>query len=182
MTTQEMVSFIKNIAPEFGRAVIVTMINELQKNILGRESLQTVTHTIEAITTVDTERTVTFPDGTLTNNVRSVPVDGVRKLISQVEDREQYLPVSLIESLERTEDNPAQITFPFNPGDTTDVYYMLYFIWPTEVIAETINLVIPPTVHIEFATAVLKLIQNEDYGDESAWDYVDRRYIKRIVK
>jgi hypothetical protein len=63
----------------------------------------------------------------------------------------------------------AKIFLEEDPGDTTNVYYLIYFIKPTPLTSEDVQLTLPEEVHYLVRNAVIAMYTTEDYG-ESGFD------------
>jgi hypothetical protein len=63
----------------------------------------------------------------------------------------------------------AKIFFEEDPGDTTDVYYLVYFVKPTPLTSEDVQLTLPEELHYLVRNAVIAMYTTEDYG-ESGFD------------
>lgn len=71
-------------------------------------------------------------------------------------------------------DGVCTATFPFDPGTTTETYYLFYFKKPTEITAQTIELDIPEVYHEILIDGVLARIGKKSYGDVNAWEHWKR--------
>jgi hypothetical protein len=73
----------------------------------------------------------------------------------------------------------AKLFFADNPGNTTDVYYHLYFIKPTPLTDVSIQLTLPDEVHYLLRKAVIAMFTTEEYGespqDEATIERVSRK-------
>lgn len=61
--------------------------------------------------------------------------------------------------------------FPFNPGNTTDTFYLFYYVRPTEILSDSIELDLAEQYHDILADGVLARIGKKSYGDTNAWEY-----------
>jgi len=59
----------------------------------------------------------------------------------------------------------ATIDFQEDPGDSTDKYYHLFYILPTELTSEDIQLTIPEELHYDMRRAVFAMLSTENYGE-----------------
>ncbi|MBE3122200.1 MAG: hypothetical protein IMZ58_08355 [Thermoplasmata archaeon] len=72
----------------------------------------------------------------------------------------------------------AKVSFQENPGTTTDVYYHLYYIQPTELSDVSVQLTIPEGMHWLLRKAVIAMFTTEEYGESA----MDESTIERVAK
>jgi len=77
-------------------------------------------------------------------------------------------------------DDLAVLWFDDDPGDTTETYYHLYYIKPTPLEDETINLTLPEEVHWLVRKAVIAMFTTEEYGDSAFDDNTIERVARKI--
>lgn len=77
-----------------------------------------------------------------------------------------------VTSRDATEDQVATVTFRENPGATTEKYYHAYWIKPTTLDTEQVQLTLPPRLHRKFRQAVIAILQGENYGQTGFDDAV----------
>ena len=63
----------------------------------------------------------------------------------------------------------ATITFQFNPGTTTDIYFTKYYIVPTEITSVSIDLDIPDEYHDLVVDGVVARIRAVQYGNNDTY-------------
>jgi hypothetical protein len=74
----------------------------------------------------------------------------------------------------------AKVFFQEDPGDSSSVYYHLYYIKPTRITAENIQLVLPEETHYLLRKAVVALFTTEDYGESGFDDDVIEKVARKI--
>lgn len=76
-------------------------------------------------------------------------------------------------------DEVAKLWFDEDPGDTTDSYYLSYYIKPTPLTDESINLTIPEELHYLVRKGVIAMFNTEEYGvsnlDEAVIEKISRK-------
>jgi hypothetical protein len=72
----------------------------------------------------------------------------------------------------------AKVYFLNNPGTTTEKFYHYYYILPTEITDESIQLTVPDHVHWRMRKMVISLLSEEQYGQTG----VDERIIEKQIK
>ncbi len=72
----------------------------------------------------------------------------------------------------------AKIYLEDDPGDTTNVYYLVYYIKPTPLTAEDVELTIPEELHYRIRSAVIAMFTTEDYGESG----FDNEVIKKTAR
>lgn len=77
-------------------------------------------------------------------------------------------------------DQVGTVTFYVNPGDTTDKYYHLYWLNPTRISDETIELSIPPHVHWRVREVCIQLLSKEQHGETGMQEALIEKQIKKI--
>jgi hypothetical protein len=75
-------------------------------------------------------------------------------------------------------DTPGQLFFKDNPGSTTDQYYHLYYIKPTELTDEDQPITLPHETHYLLRQMVVAMLTTEEYG-QSAFD---SQVIERVAR
>ena len=75
----------------------------------------------------------------------------------------------------------ATITFPDDPGTTTETYYLDYEGVPPEVVSESISLGIPAKHHLKMVDGVLARIRSEKFGSKSEWEYWENVTMPKII-
>lgn len=72
----------------------------------------------------------------------------------------------------------AKVFFEANPGTTTNVYYHLYYIKPTELSDVSVQLTIPEEMHWLLRKAVIAMFTTEEYGESA----MDENTIERVAR
>jgi len=85
-----------------------------------------------------------------------------------------------VQHFDRQSGAPARIIFPFDPGDTVDFYFHLFYQWPPFLTSENVELIIPEEHHIHIREGVLSIARGEMYGDMTAWERFEDRVAKKI--
>lgn len=74
----------------------------------------------------------------------------------------------------------ATVIFPNDPGTTTDKYYHLYYVLPTELTDINVQLTLPEHIHWRFRKLVLSMLAGENYGHNESSEMIIERQIKKI--
>jgi hypothetical protein len=90
-----------------------------------------------------------------------------------------YMNVSAI-TRDATPGVLGKIFFGDNPGTTTDVYYHLYFIKPTELTDVSVQLTLPDEVHWLLRKAVIAMFTSDEYGDNPQEEAIIERVARKI--
>lgn len=77
-------------------------------------------------------------------------------------------------------DDVAKVYFREDPGTTTDKYYLPYYIQPTRLTDESIQLVLEEHTHYSLRQAVIAMFTSEQYGKSGFDDQVIERAAKKI--
>lgn len=81
----------------------------------------------------------------------------------------------------RREDSTlARIVIPFNPGDTTDRYLLMYYQWIDDLTDVNQQLQLPEHVHWRFRKAVIELLGSDEYGDHVASENIIEKQVKKL--
>jgi len=91
----------------------------------------------------------------------------------------EFFDVPVGDQRDAWETTPAFITFDFDPGDTTEEFYHLFYFQPTTITSDAIEIPLPPNYHLQLRRAVLALVQEEEYGAD-IWKYVEDQLASRI--
>ena len=75
--------------------------------------------------------------------------------------------------------NNAYAVFPFNPGSTTNTYYLFYYELPTEISSDSINPDMADQYHQILIDGVKARIGKKSYGDVNAWEYWKENIVKK---
>ena len=182
MTTSQYITFLMNASGNsVTRAEMLFLVNEAQNQVFSVDTYLTRSKPDPFLST--TAATFTY---TLAAGVRSV--GRVYKLSSNegydayfADDNYGYkepravnraaspeidVPVDTVESL-RADSGDCQIIFPsqFDPGTTTDVFYIEQYLWPTQLTAETIALSVPDSTATGYLYyKVMRLLEERQYG------------------
>ena len=74
----------------------------------------------------------------------------------------------------------ATIDFQEDPGDSTDKFYHLFYIKPTALTSESIELSIPEKCHFDMRRAAIAMLSTEDYGESGYDSSVIEKTAKKI--
>lgn len=92
-----------------------------------------------------------------------------------------YARIEITQTL-KTQDQLATVTFRENPGDTTEKFYHSYWIQPTRLTDESIQLDLPEHVHYVMRKAAIAILQTENYGQTGFDDDIIEQASKKIRK
>jgi hypothetical protein len=89
-----------------------------------------------------------------------------------------------VQSRDATTNSRATVTFNGNPGTTTQVYYHLYSLLPTEVRSELIEIQIPDGDgnHMEILEGVVYFARFFKYGNSNEWKEWKKTGLLRIKR
>jgi hypothetical protein len=190
-TTTYNIDRIIERVPEKSREAIRDTLDEIQLIVYSQDCLQTQkvlsTGMPPFITTVANTYEYDCPsDCRRTACVFSVEVPMTKSRSRPIGPRREYyfrnrgyyqVPVN---SRDATYENAAKLFFQDNPGDTTSVYYHLYYIKPTRITSEEIQLTLPEETHYLLRKAVCSLFTTEDYGESGFDDDVIEKVARKI--
>jgi hypothetical protein len=75
----------------------------------------------------------------------------------------------------------ASVTFINDPGSTTDVYYLDYFVKPLIISSVSVQMKIPEEGHYLVRKLVIAMLSDENYGDTMAYIQLMSK-LKQLVK
>ena len=84
------------------------------------------------------------------------------------------------EGRDATLENAAKLYFHEDPGTTTEQYYHAYYIKPTRITDESIELTLPEEVHYLLRNAVVAMFTTEQYGQSAYDDAVIEKVARKI--
>lgn len=77
---------------------------------------------------------------------------------------QSYYSIRNVITRRRKTNQNATITFPANPGTTTDLYLLKYYVQPTTISSVNIQIDVPPDFHPLFIDGCVARIQPIQYG------------------
>ena len=186
------VSMIFNRVPQYSRAQILQVLDEVQQYVYSKPCSETLYYSGRTgmppiLRTRKGHYKYECPDTcreTASVFSQEYPryYDESRKGMEQLKrtyyfQGTNYYRVPVI-SRQATQGANAIIKFPFDPGTTKDVYYHLFYLKPIPLATEDVQLLIPEDLHIHLRRAVLALLSTEDYGETG----IDYQVLDKVAK
>jgi hypothetical protein len=74
----------------------------------------------------------------------------------------------------------ARLQFVHNPGETSDLYHIFYYVKPTEILSDSIQVQVPEIYHDILLDGVMARIGLKEYGDRNNYEYWKREIVAKI--
>jgi len=193
MTTSQMITLLKKKASTYDREDLLSLINDVQNFLFSRDCAQFLYKDpdtgLPPLLTTTGVRFYSFPEGTYPVDVRSTSAILARSEIRDYgyggrwegyyfANTEFYqVPVT---SNDKTPAAPASVTFLGDGVSSSREIYHLFYRNPAQLVSESVQLEIPSNYHLQVRKCVLKLIEDEEYGRDDAWEYIENVVAKRI--
>lgn len=84
------------------------------------------------------------------------------------------------QSTELLANTNASIIFVYDPSTTTDLFYTFYYVKPTEILSDSIQVQIPEKYHELLLDGVMARIGKKEYGAEDNYRYWKEKEVPRI--
>jgi hypothetical protein len=181
---------IQRSVPDESRETIRDVLNEIQLVVYSQDCFQT--QRIDSngmppiLTTVDGVYEYDCPDECRRTEAIFTLNPLTRSRARPTGPRQEYYFrnkgyfKAAISTRDATIDSVAKITFQDNPGSTGSNFYHLYYIKPTPIISEDIQLTLPEETHYLIRKAVVAMFVTEKYGQSAFDDSVMERVARKI--
>lgn len=190
-TTYNIDQILKRI-PNSSREEIRDVINEMQTIVYSQDCEQTMkiekTGMPPFLTTIDGQYEYDCPSDC--RRTAAIITLGLRPAYSRLKAigpiKEYYFQgkeFNLVQAETRDANisNLAKIYFKDNPGSTTDKFYHVYYIKPSQILdEESDQITLPEETHYLLRKAVVALMTTEEYGESSYDDSVIERFARKI--
>jgi hypothetical protein len=192
-TTAENVSLIQRRVPNYSRSEILSVMSDLYQETYHQDVEQTLY--IDPSTGLPPYLATT--DGTYQYNcpsacrrvaqVFSADFPQTYQRTRPVGPKKEYYfrdkgyHSIAVSSRDRQPDGTlATVTFQNNPGDSTDSYYLLYYLYVDPLDTEDDEMILPGWTHRRFRNACLVELRQEDYGQTDKEEVAVERMLRSI--
>jgi hypothetical protein len=177
-STSQNITLIEGRVSNYGRPEILAVLDELQKIIVegdGTQRLRSVdvaTGMPPALTTVAGTRHYTCPSNCrivsavfTESPVAGYTADRQRGTYGEyLYDGTRYLRWALAQVTEALLGVDATLTFVDDPGDTTNVFFLDYYLKVASLDTEQVELSLPEHTHFYLREGVIAILRGESYG------------------
>lgn len=193
-TTSQNVSWIRYRLPKYTRQEILTVLDEVQLIVYSEDVTQTeyidpATGLPPFIATTagkfdyacpaNCRRVIAvFSDSPITTYSRTRPTPQTR--------RYYYRNLGYFEMAVNQRDAlpggvAARVIFQEDPGTTTTDYYLQYYVQPTPLTSEAIQMTLPEHTHWRVRQGVLSMLSSEEYG-QTGFDDAVMEKVTRVIR